>query len=85
MSVEEAAARHVAPDYRVHCHGFAPGFPYLGGLDPSLATPRLATPRTSVAAASIAIGGEHTGIYSTPSPGGWNLIARTAAPTCSSA
>ncbi len=80
MSVEEAAARHVAPDYRVHCIGFAPGFPYLGGLDPSLATPRLATPRTAVPAGSIAIGGEHTGIYSTPSPGGWNLIGRTEAP-----
>jgi len=79
LSVEEAVARHVAPDYRVHCLGFAPGFPYLGGLDPSLATPRLATPRTSVPAGSIAIGGEHTGIYSTPSPGGWNLIGRTDA------
>ena len=79
LSVEEAVARHIAPDYRVHCIGFAPGFPYLGGLDPSLATPRLATPRTSVPAGSIAIGGEHTGIYSTPSPGGWNLIGRTDA------
>ena len=80
ITVEEAVARHIAPDYRVHCLGFAPGFPYLGGLDPSLATPRLATPRTSVPAGSIAIGGEHTGIYSTPSPGGWNLIGRTDAP-----
>jgi KipI family sensor histidine kinase inhibitor len=79
LSVEDAVARHLAPDYRVHCLGFAPGFPYLGGLDPSLATPRLATPRTSVRAGSIAIGGEHTGIYSTPSPGGWNLVGRTDA------
>ena len=25
----------------------------------------------------MSIGGEHTGIYSIPNPGGWNLIGRT--------
>src|SRR3954451_7570040 len=29
-----------APIYRVYMIGFVPGFAYLGGLDPSLATPR---------------------------------------------
>ncbi len=57
--------------------GFAPGFPYLLGLDPALALPRLATPRTQVAAGSVGIGGAQTGIYPRESPGGWRLIGRT--------
>lgn len=78
LSVPEVIARHTAPVYRVHMLGFAPGFPYLGGLDPRLHTPRLATPRPRVPAGSVAIGGEHTGIYPVASPGGWNLIGRTS-------
>ena len=58
--------------------GFAPGFPYLGGLNPRLHTPRLAAPRARVPAGAVAIGGEHTGIYSVESPGGWNIIGHTS-------
>ena len=57
--------------------GFAPGFPYLLGLDPQLHMPRRASPRTRVPAGSIAIGGVQTGIYPTELPGGWQLIGRT--------
>ncbi len=28
-------------------------------------------------AGSVAIGGEHTGIYTVDSPGGWNIIGHT--------
>lgn len=73
----EVVARHCAPLYRVHFLGFAPGFPYLGGLDPALATPRRATPRTQVPAGSVGIAGAQTGIYPLESPGGWRLIGRT--------
>jgi KipI family sensor histidine kinase inhibitor len=69
--------RHSAGDYTVAMIGFAPGFPYLLGLDPALALPRLATPRTSVPAGSVGIGGAQTGIYPRESPGGWRLIGRT--------
>lgn len=78
LPVAEVIARHAAANYRVHCLGFAPGFPYLGGLDPRLITPRLASPRPRVPAGSVAIGGEHTGVYSLASPGGWNLLGRTS-------
>lgn len=78
LSVAELIERHAGTEYRVALIGFAPGFPYLDGLDPALATPRLATPRPRVEAGSVAIGGDHTGIYSVPGPGGWNLIGRTA-------
>jgi KipI family sensor histidine kinase inhibitor len=73
----EVIARHAAVEYTVAMLGFAPGFPYLLGLDPQLATPRLATPRTRVAQGSVAIGGAQTGLYPQSSPGGWNLIGRT--------
>lgn len=78
LSESDVVELHLKGRYRVHCLGFSPGFPYLGGLDPKLHTPRLATPRRRVAAGSVAIGGEHTGIYSVDSPGGWNLIGRTS-------
>src|SRR5690606_28604824 len=75
----EAVALHCAGEYRVAMTGFAPGFPYLLGLDPRLASPRLATPRTRVAAGSVAIGGAQTGIYPREGPGGWHLVGRTPA------
>lgn len=74
---EEVVKRHTAAKYLVHLIGFAPGFPYLGGLPKELATPRHAKPRMSVPAGSVAIGGEQTGIYPHVTPGGWNLIGRT--------
>ena len=74
-----AIALHCAGEYRVAMTGFAPGFPYLLGLDPRLATPRLATPRPRVAAGSVAIGGAQTGIYPREGPGGWHLVGRTPA------
>ena len=46
---------HSGADYRVYMLGFAPGFPYLGGMDERIATPRLATPRVRVPAGSVAV------------------------------
>jgi inhibitor of KinA len=77
LTAAEVIARHTAPTYLVHMIGFAPGFPYLGGLDEQLATPRKAQPRTLVPAGSVGIAGPQTGIYSLPTPGGWQLIGRT--------
>lgn len=77
VSPAELVERHTAAAYTVAMIGFAPGFPYLLGLDPALALPRLATPRTSVPAGSVGIGGAQTGIYPRESPGGWRLIGRT--------
>lgn len=77
LSPPQLIERHSGGDYRVAMIGFAPGFPYLSGLEPALALPRLATPRTHVAAGSVAIGGAQTGIYPRPGPGGWRLLGRT--------
>lgn len=77
LSADSIIERHTAAEYRVFMLGFTPGFPYLGGLDPALATPRRATPRPKVAAGSVGIAGKQTGIYSLDTPGGWQIIGRT--------
>jgi KipI family sensor histidine kinase inhibitor len=77
VSEAQAIALHSGAEYRVHAIGFAPGFPYLGGLPEQLATPRRSTPREQVPAGSVGIGGAQTGIYPLATPGGWNLIGRT--------
>lgn len=68
---------HSEPRYHVHMLGFVPGFAYLGGLDPRLATPRRDAPRPRVPAGSVAIGGSQTGVFPLATPGGWHLIGRT--------
>jgi inhibitor of KinA len=77
LSNDEVIALHGAPLYRVQMLGFAPGFAYLAGLDPRIATPRRPTPRTRVPAGSVAIGGDLTAVYPLELPGGWHLIGRS--------
>src|SRR5216683_2966805 len=74
LSVAKFTRLHAAASYRVAFIGFAPGFPYLTGLPPSLHAPRLPSPRAKVPAGSVAIGGEYSGVYPSQSPGGWRLI-----------
>lgn len=77
LAPEEAIRLHAVGFYRIYAIGFAPGFCYLGGLNPRLHTPRLETPRLQVAAGSVGIAGGQTGVYPLASPGGWRLIGRT--------
>jgi KipI family sensor histidine kinase inhibitor len=77
LTMREVIELHSETLYKVYMLGFSPGFPYLGDLDARLHTPRLPSPRTRVPAGAVAIGGEHTGIYSVESPGGWNIIGHT--------
>lgn len=78
LTPAEVVRRHSAGDYIVYFLGFLPGFSFMGGMPPELATPRRAEPRTAVPARSVGIGGEQTGIYPLVSPGGWQLIGRTS-------
>jgi len=77
LSEKQVVEKHSQVDYVVYFIGFQPGFPYLGGLAPELATPRRAEPRLSVPAGSVGIGGSQTGIYPLPTPGGWQIIGHT--------
>jgi len=76
VSKREVVARHTATEFRVAFCGFAPGFPYLVGLDRQV--PRRSTPRTAVPAGSVGLAGRYCGIYPTSSPGGWQLLGTTA-------
>ena len=77
LTEEEVIYLHAGGDYYIYMLGFAPGFPYLGGLPEQIATPRHATPRARVPAGSVGIAGNQTGIYPVATPGGWQLIGRT--------
>ena len=77
LTPQDVIKRHSEGNYLVYFIGFSVGFPYLGGMDPVLATPRLSSPRKSVPKGAIGIAGSQTGIYPISSPGGWNLIGRT--------
>lgn len=78
MSAERFVEAYSSVVYEVAMIGFAPGFPYLSGLPEELAQPRLPSPRKKVPAGSVGIAGGQTGVYPVDSPGGWQLIGRTA-------
>jgi inhibitor of KinA len=75
---EDVIGIHTGQTYRVYMLGFAPGFPYLGGMSERIAAPRRPSPRIAVPAGSVAIAGTQTGVYPMESPGGWQIIGRTA-------
>lgn len=77
LSVAEVVRRHTDVVYTVAFLGFAPGFPYLVGLDPALQVSRLKTPRARVPTGAVAIADQFTGIYPQSTPGGWRLLGRT--------
>ena len=77
LTVDEVIEIHTSGDYSVHMIGFAPGFPFIGGMSSSIAAPRKDTPRLTIPARTIGIAGKQTGIYPIDTPGGWQLIGRT--------
>jgi inhibitor of KinA len=77
VTPEEAVALHAGSDFRVLMIGFAPGHPYMGGLNPKLAVPRRATPRAIVPAGSVAVANDQTVVYPYAISGGWSIIGRT--------
>ncbi len=77
MNVNEVIDIHSKGKYLVYMIGFAPGFPYLGGMSEKIATPRRNTPRTVVPKGSVGIAGRQTGVYPIETPGGWQIIGRT--------
>ena len=78
LSEKEVVNIHSGGEYLCYMIGFCPGFPYLGGMDNKIATPRRETPRLSIPARSIGIAGKQTGGYPISTPGGWQLIGRSA-------
>lgn len=77
LDIDEVIHIHSSGEYLVYMIGFAPGFPYLGGLDERISTPRRQSPRTTIPARTVGIAGMQTGVYPIATPGGWQLIGRT--------
>jgi inhibitor of KinA len=77
LTTDEVVTIHAESPHVVYMLGFAPGFPYIAGLDERLAVPRRATPRLKIPLGTIAIAGSQSVVYSLETPGGWNLIGRT--------
>ncbi len=76
---EAVVATHTALVWTVAFCGFAPGFGYLRAPGDPLVVGRHASPRTRVPAGSVGLAGPYSGVYPTPSPGGWQLIGHTDA------
>ncbi len=80
-TVAEVAAALCDAELHVALVGFAPGFPYLVGLPPDLASvARRPSPRPSVPAGSVAVAGGFASVYPQATPGGWMLLGRTSLP-----
>jgi KipI family sensor histidine kinase inhibitor len=77
LSVEEIVAIHSAPTYPVYALGSHPGYCYLGGMDPRIATPRRKVPVISIPGGAVSIGGSQTGVSASDGPSGWNTIGTT--------
>lgn len=73
---EQVVERLLQVEFQLAMFGFLPGFAYLSGLPRELHIPRKRTPATVTPANALALGGKYLGIYSLPSPAGWNVIGR---------
>jgi KipI family sensor histidine kinase inhibitor len=77
ISREAFITSHTDKAYRVDMLGFTPGFAFIGGFEEASDVPRRSQPRVRLKAGSIGIAGGRTGIYTLPSPGGWQIVGRT--------
>ncbi|AUJ23235.1 5-oxoprolinase subunit PxpB [Virgibacillus dokdonensis] len=77
LSMEDVIRIHTEKEYLVYMLGFAPGFPFIGGMSKQIATPRKSTPRLTIAPGSVGIAGAQTGVYPLETPGGWQIIGCT--------
>ena len=78
LGVDEIVERHSAPVYPVYALGSHPGYCYLGGMDPRIATPRRKVPVLRIPGGAVSIGGAQTGVSASDGPSGWNTIGCTS-------
>ena len=74
----EIAEIHAKPLYPVYAIGSHPGYCYLGGMDPRIATPRRKVPVLRLPGGAVSIGGSQTGVSASAGPSGWNTIGVTS-------
>lgn len=78
LSIDEVIKIHSSRTYDVFAIGFLPGFAYLAEIDERIITPRLESPRKKIPKGSVAIADNQTAVYPQSSPGGWNILGKTA-------
>ena len=64
-------------EYFCYMTGFIAGMPFLGDLKDSLRAKRLETPRVKVPKGSVGLTEQFANIYTSESPGGWNIIGNS--------
>ncbi|MBM3630556.1 MAG: allophanate hydrolase subunit 1 [Alphaproteobacteria bacterium] len=64
-------------EYFCYMTGFVAGMPFLGDINEKIRCQRLETPRVNVPEGSVGITEQFTNIYTSQSPGGWNIIGNT--------
>lgn len=77
LTIEEIVAIHTEPLYTVFALGSHPGYCYLGGMNPRIATPRRKVPVLGLPSGAVSIGGAQTGVSASAGPSGWNTIGHT--------
>jgi len=78
LSIDEIITLHTSKLYDIYAIGFLPGFAYMASVDDKIALPRLENPRKKIPKGSVAIADNQTTIYPSDTPGGWNILGRTA-------
>lgn len=78
LSVDDIVQLHSSPVYPVFALGSHPGYCYLGGMNPRIATPRRKQPVLRIPGGAVSIGGFQTGVSASPGPSGWNTIGSTS-------
>ncbi|CAM2839207.1 5-oxoprolinase subunit PxpB [Vibrio mytili] len=76
LTTEQVIELHSRTEYTVCAIGFAPGFAFLGSVDPKISSPRHAEPRLKVAKGSVGIADRQTAVYPLETPGGWQIIGK---------
>ena len=77
LSKEKIYDNFFNKEFYCYMTGFIAGMPFLGDLDENIRADRLETPRVKVPKGSIGITEQFANIYTSESPGGWNIIGNT--------
>jgi len=64
-------------EYFCYMTGFIAGMPFLGDINEEIRCERLETPRVKIPRGSVGLTEQFANIYSSESPGGWNIIGNT--------
>ena len=64
-------------EYFCYMTGFIAGMPFLGDVNKEIRCQRLETPRVKVPKGSVGLTEQFANIYTSDSPGGWNIIGNT--------